>query len=48
MRTDALDTYVEFFKGTIDTDLAGLKVVVDCGHGAAYQVSPRVLRELGS
>ena len=41
------DAYVEFLKGTISTDLTGLKVVVDCGHGAAYQVSPRVL-ELGA
>ncbi|HHV94680.1 MAG TPA: phosphoglucosamine mutase [Firmicutes bacterium] len=46
--SEALDAYVEFLKGTISTDLTGLKVVVDCGHGAAYQVSPRVLRELGA
>ena len=46
--TDALDAYAEFLKGTIDTDLSGLRIVVDCGHGAAYQVSPRVLRELGA
>ena len=38
--SEALDAYVEFLKGTISTDLTGLKVVVDCGHGAAYQVSP--------
>ncbi|NLY30552.1 MAG: phosphoglucosamine mutase [Firmicutes bacterium] len=48
VRADALDAYVGFLKGTIDTDLSGLKVVVDCGHGAAYQVSPRVLRSLGA
>ncbi|NLA57626.1 MAG: phosphoglucosamine mutase [Firmicutes bacterium] len=48
VRSDALDAYVEFLKGTIDTDLCGLRVVVDCAHGAAYQVAPRVLRELGA
>jgi phosphoglucosamine mutase len=31
-----------------DTDLAGLKLVVDCAHGAAYKVAPRVLADLGA
>ncbi|MFM7840782.1 MAG: phosphoglucosamine mutase, partial [Nitrospira sp.] len=31
-----------------DMDFQGLKVVVDCAHGAAYKVSPKVLRELGA
>ncbi len=29
-------------------DLVGLKIVVDCAHGAAYRVAPTVLRELGA
>jgi phosphoglucosamine mutase len=29
-------------------DLAGLKVVIDCAHGAAYKVAPRVLTDLGA
>ena len=45
---DALDQYVEYAKSTISTDLKGLKVVVDCANGAAYQVAPRVLSELGA
>ncbi len=45
---DALDQYVEFAKSTITTDLKGLKIVVDCANGAAYQVAPRVLTELGA
>lgn len=44
----ALDSYVEYAKSTIDIDLQGIKVVVDCANGAAYQVSPRVLEELGA
>ena len=47
---DAAGRYIEFCKHTLrlDTDLAGLKVVVDCAHGAAYQIAPKVLRELGA
>lgn len=45
---DALDQYVEFAKSTINTDLKGLKIVVDCANGAAFQVAPRVLAELGA
>ncbi|MSU90102.1 phosphoglucosamine mutase [Rhodobacteraceae bacterium 2CG4] len=42
--------YVEFAKGTIPgrQSLAGLKVVVDCAHGAAYRTAPEVLYELGA
>ena len=45
---DALDQYVEYAKSTINIDLKGLKVVVDCANGAACQVAPRVLAELGA
>ncbi|GAB6158702.1 phosphoglucosamine mutase [Desulfotomaculum varum] len=45
---DALDRYVEYVKTTVNTDLKGLKVVVDCANGAAYRVAPRVLAELGA
>ncbi len=42
--------YIEFCKSTVPAgfDLRGLKLVVDCAHGAAYQVAPRLLRELGA
>ena len=47
---DAAGRYIEFCKHTLKlgTDLAGLKVVIDCAHGAAYQIAPKVLRELGA
>jgi len=45
---DAADRYVRFLKNTIDVDLTGLKIVVDCANGAAFSVGPRVLRELGA
>ncbi|HUO44802.1 MAG TPA: phosphoglucosamine mutase [Burkholderiales bacterium] len=47
---DAADRYVEFCKSAFPArlDLRGLKLVVDCAHGAAYHVAPRVFRELGA
>ncbi len=46
----AAGRYIEFCKSTIpDRDsLDGLKLVVDCANGAAYQVAPQLLRELGA
>ncbi len=42
--------YMEFVKNTFPKDLRldGLKVVVDCAHGAAYKAAPAVLWELGA
>jgi len=45
---DADDRYIALLKQTINLDLKGLKVVVDCANGAAYRVAPRVLAELGA
>src|SRR5215467_9086612 len=47
---DAAGRYIEFCKGTFpnELDLKGLKIVVDCAHGAAYHVAPHVFHELGS
>ncbi|MBP7221922.1 MAG: phosphoglucosamine mutase [Sedimentibacter sp.] len=40
--------YMDFLKGTIDIDLEGLKIAVDCGNGAAYKSAPQLLHELGA
>lgn len=47
---DAGGRYIEFCKSTYPhaLDLKGLKLVVDCAHGAAYQVAPAVFHELGA
>jgi phosphoglucosamine mutase len=47
---DAAGRYVVFLKNTFPKDLTleGLRVVVDCAHGAAYKVAPTVLEELGA
>lgn len=47
---DAAGRYIEFCKSTFpnDLDLRGLKIVVDCAHGATYHVAPPVFHELGA
>jgi phosphoglucosamine mutase len=47
---DARGRYIEFCKSTFpnDLDLRGLRIVVDCAHGAAYQTAPDVFHELGA
>src|SRR6266446_3684846 len=44
------DRYIEFAKRTLPKNLSldGLRVVVDCAHGAAYKVVPEALWELGA
>ncbi|MEN9360795.1 MAG: hypothetical protein RL095_2330 [Verrucomicrobiota bacterium] len=45
---DAGGRYIEFAKNAIDNaSLDGLKVVMDCAHGAAYWLSPMIFKELG-
>ena len=47
---DAAGRYIEFCKSTFpnDQDLRGLKIVLDCAHGATYHVAPPVFHELGA
>ena len=47
---DAAGRYIEFCKSTFPThlNLHGLKLVLDCAHGAAYHIAPHVFHELGA
>jgi phosphoglucosamine mutase len=47
---DAGGRYIEFCKSSFpaELDLKGLKIVVDCAHGAAYNIAPHVFHELGA
>ncbi len=47
---DAPGRYIEFVKHTFPRGLSleGLKIVIDCAHGAAYKVAPQVFHELGA
>ena len=44
----AVDDYVEFAVSTIDGDLAGLKIAMDCANGASYITSPAAVRKHGA
>lgn len=47
---DAPGRYIEFCKSTVTdrVSLHGLKIVLDCAHGATYHIAPNVFRELGA
>ncbi len=47
---DAAGRYIEFCKNTLpfSTSLAGMKIVLDCAHGATYHIAPAVFSELGA
>ncbi|WP_198673656.1 phosphoglucosamine mutase [Algibacillus agarilyticus] len=47
---DAAGRYIEFCKSRFPSDMSlkGLKIVVDCAHGATYHIAPKVLEELGA
>ena len=48
--TDAAGRYIEFCKATVPRGLSlrGMRIVLDCAHGATYHVAPRVFEELGA
>ncbi|HEX5313325.1 MAG TPA: phosphoglucosamine mutase [Gammaproteobacteria bacterium] len=48
--SDARERYVEFCKASLppQTSFAGMRLVLDCAHGATYAVAPRVFRDLGA
>ncbi|HVE63117.1 MAG TPA: phosphoglucosamine mutase [Mycobacteriales bacterium] len=45
---DALDRYVEHLVASVSCSLAGLRVVVDCAHGAASVAAPEAMRRAGA
>lgn len=47
---DAAGRYIEFCKSTFpsDLDLRGMRIALDCAHGAAYHIAPSVFHELGA
>ena len=47
---DAPDQYIKFCKSTFpeNLNLRGLKIVLDCAHGATYHVAPKIFSELGA
>jgi len=47
-RHDLLKQYIDYLVRTVDVDFTGLKMVVDCAHGASYEVAPVVYKRLGA
>ncbi|AIQ54979.1 phosphoglucosamine mutase [Paenibacillus sp. FSL R7-0331] len=45
---DAKYLYLEYLKTTITNRFEGIKIVLDCAHGSAYELAPRLFRELGA
>ena len=45
---NAVKDYAEFLKSTIDTDLKGLRLALDCANGASYEAAPLVFESLGA
>ena len=46
---DAKGRYIEFVKASVNSmSLKGLKIVLDCANGAAYNTAPHILNELGA
>jgi len=47
---DAPGRYIEFCKASIPTrlDFDGMKIVIDCAHGATYHIAPHVFSEIGA
>lgn len=42
------DEYIKFLMDTVETDFKGLKVVLDCSNGAAFEVAPKIFEKLGA
>lgn len=47
-RHDLLKEYMDFVAQIVNADFSGLKIVVDCAHGAAYEAAPALLKRLGA
>lgn len=45
---NAVNSYINFLKNSIDTDLSGLKIVLDCANGAATSIAPALFKKLGA
>lgn len=45
---DLLTKYIDYAAGTVETTLSGLKIVIDCANGAAYEAAPAAFKKLGA
>lgn len=47
-KPEAIEDYIDYLKKSIDIDLSGIKVAIDCAEGASYYSAPKVFEELGA
>ncbi len=45
---NAVHSYIDFLKKTVDVNLRGMKIAIDCANGASYIAAPSVLADLGA
>ncbi|MDO5717978.1 MAG: phosphoglucosamine mutase [Tissierellia bacterium] len=45
---NAADKYADYLKSKVDIDLSGMKIVIDCGHGATLTCADKVFKDLGA
>lgn len=46
--SDAAYEYMDHLKKSINVDFSGIKIAIDCGNGAVYEIAPKLLRELNA
>lgn len=44
----AIEDYINYLKESVDADLTGLKIAIDCAEGASYYSAPKILKDLGA
>lgn len=47
-KPDSIEDYINYLKKSINVDLSGIKVAIDCAEGASYYSAPKVFEELGA
>ncbi len=44
---NGMEDYIDYLTSTVDLDLTGVKIAMDCGHGALYKIGPEIIKRLG-
>lgn len=47
-RNQGYKDYIEYLKSTIEGNLEGITVAIDCGNGALYKIAPEIFEQLGA
>ncbi len=48
VKESAMDDYIRFLQNTIDIDIKGVRIAIDCANGAAWKLAPEVMKSLGA